>query len=160
MADLLDDVCVALSSQFIKRVVLQVHAWPAVNKRLYPGDVLAVSRWRNLYEHFAVYVGKNEVIHYASRNGDFGENVAVRKTSLARFIGDSEEYRICRFPKTSRIPGYHLYSCRETVGRAVSRLGEKNYDLFFNNCEHFAIWCKTGLSESRQIEEFLRDIRV
>ena len=24
-----------------------------------------------------------------------------------------------------------------------------------NNCEHFALWCKTGVSESRQIVNFL-----
>ena len=34
------------------------------------------------------------------------------------------------------------------------RLGEQQYDLFFNNCEHFANWCKTGRSECLQLENF------
>lgn len=39
----------------------------------------------------------------------------------------------------------------ETVRRARSRVGEKAYDLFGNNCEHFATWCKTGRHESAQV---------
>ena len=50
---------------------------------------------------------------------------------------------------------YHLYSPEETIERAKSKLGEHDYNLFFNNCEHYAIWCKTGLSESHQIEGLL-----
>ncbi|MBR4175040.1 MAG: lecithin retinol acyltransferase family protein [Lachnospiraceae bacterium] len=51
---------------------------------------------------------------------------------------------------------YHLYSPEETVQRARSKLGEKQYNLVFNNCEHLAVWCKTGLSESRQINDLIR----
>lgn len=47
---------------------------------------------------------------------------------------------------------YHIYSAEETIKRAESKLGEREYNLFLNNCEHFAIWCKTGLSQSHQIE--------
>lgn len=50
---------------------------------------------------------------------------------------------------------YHLYSAEETVERAESRLGETAYSLAFNNCEHFAIWCKTGLHESKQVDRVL-----
>ena len=53
---------------------------------------------------------------------------------------------------------YHLYSPEETVQRAKSKIGERRYNLVFNNCEHFAVWCKTGLSESRQINELIRMI--
>ena len=41
------------------------------------------------------------------------------------------------------------------VERAKSRLGEHDYNLLFNNCEHFASWCKTGNGNSRQIKDFL-----
>ena len=39
--------------------------------------------------------------------------------------------------------------------RARERIGETQYSLWTNNCEHFAIWCKTGISESHQIEDLL-----
>jgi hypothetical protein len=53
---------------------------------------------------------------------------------------------------------YHLYSPAETVERAKSRIGENRYNLVTNNCEHFAIWCKTGVSESHQVKKFLESL--
>jgi len=52
-----------------------------------------------------------------------------------------------------------LYSPEETVQRAREHTEpgkNRGYDLFFHNCEHFAIWCKTGVEESEQIDEFLK----
>jgi len=53
----------------------------------------------------------------------------------------------------------HIYSPEETVTRARSRLGEKEYSLLLNNCEHFAIWCKTGLHKSYQIENVIKVLK-
>ncbi|SEM38990.1 Lecithin retinol acyltransferase [Butyrivibrio sp. ob235] len=60
--------------------------------------------------------------------------------------------------KIRNLKGYHLYSAQETVERAKSRLGEDKYNLAFNNCEHFALWCKTGIKESSQVDDFLNNI--
>lgn len=49
-----------------------------------------------------------------------------------------------------------VFSADETIARAKSRLGEKSYNLLTNNCEHFAIWCKTGLSKSYQVEAIIQ----
>ncbi|MFP3043297.1 lecithin retinol acyltransferase family protein [Treponema primitia] len=57
--------------------------------------------------------------------------------------------------KIKKSSEYHLYSGEETVERARSRIGENEYNLALNNCEHFAVWCKTGLSESKQVEAVL-----
>jgi len=38
----------------------------------------------------------------------------------------------------------------EILSRAYSRLGEDRYNLIFNNCEHFASWCATGIPVSFQ----------
>ncbi len=58
------------------------------------------------------------------------------------------------------LKGYHLYSTEETVERAKSRLGETKYNLAFNNCEHFALWCKTGLKESSQVEDIWKMVFI
>ncbi len=58
------------------------------------------------------------------------------------------DYQLC-FKKGK---GYKMYSPKETVERALSRVGENKYNLLLNNCEHFAIWCKTGVSESYQVK--------
>lgn len=42
-----------------------------------------------------------------------------------------------------------------TLRRAMGRLGEQRYNLLFNNCEHFAHWCKTGRHRSSQVEDWL-----
>jgi len=43
-----------------------------------------------------------------------------------------------------------------SVHRALGRLGEQRYNLIFNNCEHFAHWCKTGRHRSAQVEGWLQ----
>ena len=43
------------------------------------------------------------------------------------------------------------YPSKSVITRAISRLGESGYDLFENNCEHFAHWCKTGKTVSGQV---------
>ena len=37
------------------------------------------------------------------------------------------------------------------VSRAKSKLRERKYNPVTNNCEHFALWCKTGISSSEQV---------
>ncbi|GFO22956.1 hras-like suppressor 3 [Plakobranchus ocellatus] len=39
------------------------------------------------------------------------------------------------------------------VKRAMSKLGKVKYDLFTNNCEHFANWCRYDKAESQQVEK-------
>jgi len=43
------------------------------------------------------------------------------------------------------------FSADAIIERAQSRLGENNYDLFENNCEHFVNWCRTGIADSSQV---------
>lgn len=38
------------------------------------------------------------------------------------------------------------------AARAASMIGRSGYDLFSNNCEHFATWCVTGEHSSAQVE--------
>jgi len=40
------------------------------------------------------------------------------------------------------------------IERAKSRLGERDYNLVSNNCEHFATWCVYGEAVSRQVQMF------
>jgi hypothetical protein len=111
------------------------------------GDIIYADR--GLYRHYGIYVNDSRVIHYAAGNADFGIKVRVQETTLDRFRLDSP-CGVYRFPRA-----YRTLSPRETVRRARSRLGECEYSLFTNNCEHFAFWCKTGTSRSPQLDEFL-----
>ena len=145
---------------------------------LRPGDVIGVSR--GAYEHYAIYLGNAEVIHYAGENTDFKGRVSIHKAPFSDFIKDSKDYFVVSFEEkypvkihasTKFISGgvidynsisqYSIYSAEETVKRALSRLGETKYSLIQNNCEHFAMWCKTGVAESiqvRMIEKYVLDV--
>lgn len=153
------------------------------------GDVIGVRRQG--YKHFGIYINDDSVIHYASLNGDFGNDICVHETTLENFLNGSENYFVCKFPKYYGKPSefnvtkmspeffdgfpiemvlvifdilkrlkYRIYSPEETVKRAYERINENKYNLLTNNCEHFAIWCKTGISESHQVEELLMKIPV
>ena len=43
------------------------------------------------------------------------------------------------------------YDPETVVSRAKSKLGERKYRPVTNNCEHFALWCKTRISSSEQV---------
>ncbi|MCF4965647.1 lecithin retinol acyltransferase family protein [Nostoc sp. CMAA1605] len=45
------------------------------------------------------------------------------------------------------------YTSEVVVQRAISKLGEHKYDVVWNNCEHFAYYCKTGNYRSEQVNQ-------
>lgn len=101
------------------------------------GDHVVVDR--GIYTHHGVYVGNNELIHYAGSPGTSGTISRIKLERFARkdpfWVYDHDE----------------RFSRAETVERAESRLGENEYNLAFNNCEHFAHWCCTGTEWSNQV---------
>jgi HRAS-like suppressor 3 len=108
---------------------------------LAPGTHLVTSR--RGYMHHGIYVGRGMVVHYAG---------------LSRFLrsGPVEEVTLSRFSmgRAVRIIEYidSKYSPEEIVLRARSRLGENQYQVLRNNCEHFCNWCISGCSRSTQVE--------
>ncbi|MBD2257970.1 lecithin retinol acyltransferase family protein [Pseudanabaena sp. FACHB-2040] len=94
-----------------------------------------------LYEHHGIDCGDNTVIHYRKT----GSEAVVTRTHFDTFAQGKPVYTVVQ--PVSFVPDV-------VMERAESRLGERRYDLFFNNCEHFANWCKTGRSESPQLANF------
>lgn len=54
------------------------------------------------------------------------------------------------------------FSPNETVRRARSQIGRRKgeYNLATNNCEHFARECKSGKSESKQVQKVVAGVAV
>jgi hypothetical protein len=69
----------------------------------------------------------------------------IARTSLADFSQGSEVF----VREYDDAP--HIDNADEAFRRAESRMGEECYDVFGNNCEHFIVWCKTGVAESSQV---------
>ena len=163
------------------RQALDLETDPGLLEEPEYGDVICVHRIG--FEHYGIYAGENKVIHYDIDPSDHYK-ICIHQASMEEFLNGSLVYSICEFPKvygrpTEEIPfaefrkkfahpekaqtlwdvlkisNYHLYTPEETVIRARERIGETQYSLWTNNCEHFAIWCKTGISESHQIEDLM-----
>lgn len=102
---------------------------------------------RKGYVHHGIYVGEGQVIHYAgfSRCQRRGP---VQRTSIAGFGGGFAVY--------VQLDVCPAYDGEEVVRRAGSRLGENDYRLLTNNCEHFCSWCLFGECRSPQVEACLK----
>jgi cell wall-associated NlpC family hydrolase len=129
-----------------------------VTIKLKPGDIIWANRMAKglPYNHCGVYAGNGKVIHFAAPAGSeiSIENAVVHETTLKHFQ-DNCPLKIISFPKNVR-----CFSSEKTVERARSRIGEKGYDFLTNNCDHFAIWCKTGKHCSLQAEVIKKTIRA
>jgi hypothetical protein len=105
------------------------------------------------YTHHGIYVGGGKVVHYSGlcRSWHSGpvEEVALDGFALGHRVAIVDHVE-------------STYSTEEIVGRARSRVGEHDYHLLTNNCEHFCNWCVSGLHRSAQIERplALRDLAL
>ena len=126
------------------------------SRKLKLGDIVYCQRstiWgADLYLHFGVYVGNKKIIHYDKDKSAIDGVVAV--TSIDEFRKGDTLYIAEDDTLTSLFQDKGLekkfFSAKETVRRAREKIGERKYNLFFHNCEHFAVWCKTGLEVSTQ----------
>ncbi|MGC6482910.1 MAG: lecithin retinol acyltransferase family protein [Synechococcus sp.] len=98
-------------------------------------DHLQVPRQHGLFCHHGIDLGDGTVAHYL-------EGQEILRSSLKDF-SQNQPVSVVPHPECSP-PGV-------TLRRAMSRIGEQNYNLLFNNCEHFATWCKTGRHHSAQV---------
>lgn len=108
---------------------------------------------RGIYYHHGIYVSDQEVIHFTGNNNDnlFGFNNQVIGTNLHEFL----RLGICEVKLYNEDELADLYPPEGIVAYARSCLGDKGYNLVFNNCEHFANMCTLGKHRSKQVEKIL-----
>lgn len=109
--------------------------------RVKAGDHLITKRMG--YSHHGLYVGNGQVIHYAGFTSWFIKG-AVSLTSTEEFTQGHDCY--------IKTHATALYDAPSRVERAYSKLGEDEYNLVSNNCEHFVAWCFDGKKSSEQVE--------
>ena len=103
-------------------------------------DHLQVPRQHGLFRHHGIDLGDGTVAHYL-------EGREILRSSRDDF-SQGQPLSVINHAKAS--------PTGVTLRRAMSRIGEQNYNLLFNNCEHFATWCKTGRHHSGQIDSALK----
>lgn len=104
---------------------------------------------RKFYIHHGIYLGAGRVAHYAGYSGSFTPG-PIEVTDLEQFANGRPVWIIEEQSE---------YSSDEIVRRAYSRIGERHYRIFSNNCEHFCSWCTHGKSQSAQVELLLHSPR-
>ena len=102
--------------------------------------------------HYGVYVSPDEVIQFGLapilRQGQRDRDVTVVSSDLTIFQGGSAIQTAVFDPEeTAAHP-----TPAEAVATARSRMGEGNYHIIYNNCEHFVYECVTGKHYSEQVE--------
>jgi hypothetical protein len=100
---------------------------------------------RKFYIHHGIYLGDGKVAHYSGLSASLQAG-PIEVTDLDRFGNGSSIWvhqEQCAF------------SSDEIIVRAMSRVGESQYKILSNNCEHFCNWCINGKSYSAQVAEYL-----
>jgi hypothetical protein len=104
------------------------------------GTHLATSRLG--YSHHGIYIGNGKVVHYAGLS-QYWRSGPVEEVTVSDFVS-GHPVRIVDHAEST-------YLAHDIVRRARSRVGEHDYHLLTNNCEHLCNWCVSGLGHSTQI---------
>jgi hypothetical protein len=99
---------------------------------------------RRGYTHHGIYVGEGRVVHYSGLSG-FWHCGPVEEVPMPQFAVGRPVQIVDR--------GASFHSPLESARRTRSRIGENDYRLLTNNCEHFCNWCISGVSRSAQAEQ-------
>lgn len=123
-------------------------------KRIPPeiGDIICKQSCGGLYQHYGIYIGEGKVINFKGAKGEETNPLSadIRESTMEDFLQGQELY-IVRETASSK---YKPYPPETIVERAKAQVGKHqgDYNLVFNNCEHFAYWCRYGIHRSRQVE--------
>uniref|UniRef100_A0A3B3DK13 LRAT domain-containing protein n=1 Tax=Oryzias melastigma TaxID=30732 RepID=A0A3B3DK13_ORYME len=119
-----------------------------------PGDLIEICR--GLYNHWAVYIGNGDVVHFEKSSGGgsgsgssnmTGDGI-VMKEKLQDVVG-KDRWRVNNILDKKCKP----ISPDEIVKKACSRVGASlKYNLKEYKCEHFATEMRYGKAESRQVQ--------
>ena len=122
------------------------------------GDHIAFHQFSGSYWHHAIveYVfpesDEIQTIEYTNSAGGFlRDNSSFPKTPRKAQVV-RVPYRFSEITAVYKmLHGY--FNRHATLLRAWESVGDSDYNLFFNNCEHFAMWCATGISSSDQVNK-------
>ena len=137
--------------EFLNGVIDQIHPISDSIERLLNtlelGAHLQSPRFGYTYTHHGLYIGNGKVIHFGGLADGFSY-APISVTTLENFLHGN--------PCTVVEHEHATYSTEERIERAWTRIGEDNYSVVSNNCEHFVTWCIYGVSSSSQSEAVIQ----
>ena len=106
--------------------------------------------------HHGIYIGNDEVVQFGmpSEMMQDHKKIKVLRSNMKDFLVGFLEVRVYDKKELKE-----KRSDEEIVSIALSRVGEGGYNLFKNNCEHFAYECTFGVKKSDQVDSLIKDIQ-
>uniref|UniRef100_A0A3P9N5H0 LRAT domain-containing protein n=1 Tax=Poecilia reticulata TaxID=8081 RepID=A0A3P9N5H0_POERE len=119
-----------------------------------PGDLIEI--FRNVYEHWAVYVGDGYVVHLLGPDGNFSSfstiNLPMGKNNILKQklleVVSSDEWHINNILDQEKQPR-PAHIIVDQANKLVSTT--RSYNVVDYNCEHFATELRYGDAESQQV---------
>lgn len=108
----------------------------------YKGQHLVIKKVGGSYTHHGLGLGDGRVIHYSGLSDDLTGSGVIQEISLENFSKGKE---IIVKPHLGR-----KFTFDEAILRIRLRLGEAQYHVLHNNCEHLVEWCINGKHFSQQ----------
>ena len=124
-----------------------------VNEVPNKGDIIRI-KYHNFY-HYGIYLGNDDVIEFGRPNEIINEKdikihiikinefcidtlYQVRKYSFGELLKKNNRNKVCKI--------------------ALNHLGEGNYNIIYNNCEHFVNLCVFNKKTSTQVNNIRADL--
>ncbi|XP_076605115.1 phospholipase A and acyltransferase 4-like [Chaetodon auriga] len=122
-----------------------------------PGDLIEILH--GLYQHWAIYIGGNDVVHLGPQDKDYGsssnlmiilniDNAKVKRQNIWEVVGS------CKCRINNLLDQKYRPRDRHIIVAEAQRLvgRECPYGVFTQNCEHFVTGLRYNKPESQQVE--------
>lgn len=122
---------------------------------LQPADAIVLKKkFLGMFDHFAVYLGRHPETqkHLFAANYNDGVQL-VKQHELDYFLQTLQPDRIEKFNGTP-------VQRKGAIRRALSKIGEKGYNLIWNNCQHYASFVQYGKKYSPQVDNIGKTLAV
>jgi len=101
------------------------------------------------FQHHGIDIGDGTVVHLAPE----GRHRLTLRAKNANFrVRQITMEEFCKGRTLQVVRHAEPRPTEEVVATALNCVGHSEYHWLENNCEHFAHWCITGQSHSRQVE--------
>lgn len=126
---------------------MKTGTWKLVD--LYPGAHIR-AKVGSFYHH-GIYIGNDEVVQFGLPHEMYENNddIKVSRSPLSEFCDRDAFIEVYVY---SRKEQKQKFIDEDIVKNALSHVGEGGYNIFKNNCEHFANFCVFGIKKSEQID--------
>jgi hypothetical protein len=114
--------------------------------------------YRGGYWHHGIAMGDGTVIHLAG-DSIWKSEARVRRTSIENFARGGE-VRVVDWKKIAEALDLYIQTPEIIAAEAQAQLDRRGYNLIFNNCEQFCIYCVTGDAPEHlgQVQDAFREI--